>query len=211
MYRTPVFILLYIIITVAPTPRTICVVDPTGAPLPGVLVIIKSLDGKGEIGRFLSDFDGQVPPVNLDEGLYRLIATYPYGPWVTTVTEVLGSNVPPKLRLVIPSMATDRLGEQLGRRQVTIVVQTLSAAPASGARILVRDPEARWETWYTADREGHVTIRLPSDPSVMVAVHEGKLYRRELAKKCDRSSDFVSSGVSCMEISTVNNLILTLN
>ena len=39
----------------------ITVVDSTGAPVPNVLVIVRSLDGAGEHGRFLSNQSGIIP------------------------------------------------------------------------------------------------------------------------------------------------------
>ena len=63
------------------------ITDESGAPFPNVLVIIKSLDDNVEVGRYISDCDGQIPPINFSHSLYRVIATCPYGLCRTTVRE----------------------------------------------------------------------------------------------------------------------------
>jgi len=63
----------------AAAPLRLKVLDQTGAAFPDVLVIVKSLAGKGEIFRALTDQSGCVPERDLPAGLYRAIATCPYG------------------------------------------------------------------------------------------------------------------------------------
>src|SRR5690242_15077869 len=77
------------------------VLDQTGAGFPDVLVIIKSLAGKGEIFRGLTDQAGSVPERDLIAGLYRAIATCPYSICETKVTEFLVSDTPVELELKV--------------------------------------------------------------------------------------------------------------
>ena len=60
------------------------------APIPEDLVIVKSLEKPGnELLRAHTNKTGNVPPVDLKPGLYRAIATTPYGLWVTAAREFL--------------------------------------------------------------------------------------------------------------------------
>ena len=69
---------------------TIKIEDETGDALKDELVIVQDLNNQEhEILRALSDKNGYVPPLELPSGLYRVIATAPYGLWETSVREFL--------------------------------------------------------------------------------------------------------------------------
>jgi len=48
-----------------------------GDPFPGALVVVKSLEGGGEVLRALGDASGMVPYLEVRPGLYQAIATCP--------------------------------------------------------------------------------------------------------------------------------------
>ena len=148
--------------------------DESGMPFPNVLVIIKSLEGGGEVARYLTDQDGCTPKIQLNGGLYRVIATCPYGLFRTTIREFLGSDVPSELTIYVPANPSDINGEIIGAPHIRLVLETANGK-ASGAEILIRDPEAKWEKWYVADGEGSAEVELPADPSVVVVVFGGKV------------------------------------
>src|SRR5947209_18058988 len=77
------------------------VLDQSGAAFPDVLVIVKSLAGKGEIFRALTDQTGGVAERDLSPGLYRAIATCPYGICETKITELFVSDTPVELELKV--------------------------------------------------------------------------------------------------------------
>jgi hypothetical protein len=71
------------------------VVDESDAPIKDVLVIIQNLSKhEAELLRVLSDADGYVGRGELQPGLYRLIATTPYGLWRTTIKEFMVKSAP---------------------------------------------------------------------------------------------------------------------
>jgi hypothetical protein len=168
--------LIMLLLALLPDAKTsiIKTVDASGAPFPKVLVIVKSLEGEGEVARYLTDQDGRTPKIQLSSGLYRVIATCPYGICQTTVREFLGSDVPSELTLEIPVNSTDLNGETVGAPRIQLVLETANGK-ASGAHILIRDPEAKWEKWYVADATGSAEVELVSDPSVVVVIFGGKV------------------------------------
>src|SRR5437867_2371784 len=84
------------------------IVDANGKPFPDVLVIVKSLSGKGEIGRYLTNKDGQTSQIQFDDdGLYRVIAVCPYGHCQTTVHEFIGTEIRNELLITVPIKPTD--------------------------------------------------------------------------------------------------------
>jgi len=174
------------------TPATSTVIrtlDSNGEPFSNVLIIIKSLDDRTEVGRFLTDSSGRCPRVALGPGLYRVIALCPYGLCATTVCEILGTSAPSELELLVPVNPTDLSGEVVAAPRVNLVVVT-PTGPAGGARLLVRDPEARREEWYRTDENGRAQIELPTDPSVVVVVYGGKVdSHRVTADTVSREND----------------------
>lgn len=155
-------------------------VDATGAPFPNVLIIVKSLEGEGEMARYLTGPDGRTPTIRLSSGLYRVIATCPYGLCRTTVREFLGSDMPSEIVIPVSVNPTDLNGEIVGGTPVRLLLE-VPHGKASGAHILVRDPEAHWEKWYVADKGGIVQIELPSNPSTVVVIYNGKIFIREVS------------------------------
>lgn len=161
------------------------VLDESGAPFPNVLVIVKSLEGQGEIGRYLTDRSGQVPSIRFEPGIYRLIATCPYGPCKTTVREILGSDLSPETILKIPMNPTDTNGMLLNAPKIHLALRRpANDVVTKNVKLLVRDPEAKSEKWYTADAKGGVDVELPSDPATVVAIANGRIITWTLASTC---------------------------
>jgi hypothetical protein len=71
-------------VAAATFPVKIRVEDPRGSAVKNDLVIIQDLNNRErEILRALSGENGNGPTLELPAGLYRVIATAPYGPWQT--------------------------------------------------------------------------------------------------------------------------------
>lgn len=82
-------------VAAATAPVKIRVEDAVGAVIKDELVIVQDLDSREhEVLRALSDQEGNVPPLQLSPGLYRVIATAPYGVWQTSVREFLVGERP---------------------------------------------------------------------------------------------------------------------
>ena len=167
-------------------PTTIRVLDGSGAPVKGVLVIVKSLDSSYlEASRQLTDDQGRVRMAELRPGVHRVIATTPYGLWETTIREFVVTDEPLDLTLMIQPTPTHGFGDivPLGRSSSQLQVLTMDGIPASGARLLVRDKEATLylERWYKLDNNGKADIQLVASPTVLVIIYNGKICTTQLA------------------------------
>lgn len=179
---------------------TVRTVDESGAPFPNVLVIIQSFDGKGEIGRYLSDQKGRTPPFQLGLGLYRMILTCPYGVCRTSVREFLGAKAPSEIVEKLELKPTDLNGEILRAPKIRVKVLSWEGKPQPGAHILVRDPKAKWEKWYVTDSVGSAMIELLSEPTVVVVVGTQSVTTREFGLTC--ASDLsTASTPNCQTVS----------
>jgi hypothetical protein len=160
-------------------PFDVRVTDQSGTPFSNVLVIVKSLDKNNEVGRYLTTKDGRTPPMHLEQGLYRVIATCPYGVCQTTVREFFGSQFLPEMELQVTVKPTDEVGQLVNAKKIRLVLQSKNQATLEGLHILVRNPSATRGERYVTDRKGNVDIELPSDPAIIVVVQDKKalLYR----------------------------------
>jgi hypothetical protein len=117
-------------------PLRLRVMDQTGAAFQNVLVIVKSLAGKGEIFRALTDQAGGVPERNLPAGLYRAIATCPYGICETKVSEFLVGDTPVELEVkagVSPTRGNVAMVGPSNRTRIQILDQTGQTRALSGS------------------------------------------------------------------------------
>lgn len=178
-------------------------IDASGAPYPNVLVIIKSLEGAGEIGRYLTDQDGRIPNVKLDDGLYQIITTCPYGTCRTAVHEFIASDVTSEITLKVELNPSDIGGEIIGAPKIQLTLVTPDGRPAAHARVFVRDQDATHEKWYIADDKAGVTIELVDDPSVLVIVYANQATIREIGLDCKSQRAGFSAVKECL---TVNPL-----
>jgi hypothetical protein len=169
-------------------PVKIKVEDAAGVVLKDQLVIVQDLDNRGhEVLRTLSDQGGNVPPLQLPPGLYRVIATAPYGLWQTSVREFLVGQKSTEVIVRVQAKSTHGYGDiiTVGTRRVQLQVIGPDGQPASGASVLVRDRDAtlHLERRYKADREGTATIELVSEPTVVLVVYSDLLLTTELGQQ----------------------------
>src|SRR5262245_16161710 len=105
-FNASVFVFLFAGLCAQAVPLRVVMVDGTGAGFTDVLVIVRSLEDGKESFRALTDSSGIVPVHDLNPGLYRLIATCPYGICQTTVHEFLVKRDPIDLRLPLEVVPT---------------------------------------------------------------------------------------------------------
>lgn len=185
-------------ISAAPQPTALITValavqDPSGAAIKAELVIVQDLDNhEDEVVRALTDENGEMPPLKLGPGLYRAIATAPYGLWRTRVREFLVNNVPVRLVLRVDPMPTHGYGDvvAIGAKHLHLQVLTPDGRPAVAVSVLARDEEAtlHLERWYKTDDSGGATIEVVGDPLVLVVVSAKTLVTREISSKSTRET-----------------------
>jgi hypothetical protein len=163
------------------------VVDESDAPIKDVLVIIQNLSKhEAELLRVLSDADGYVGRGELQPGLYRLIATIPYGLWRTTIKEFMVKSAPLELVLRLKVMPTHGYGDivVVGTTWVDLQVLRPDGRPASDAELLVRDRDATLytERWYKADAQGRIRIEMVSDPLMLVVLCQDAIMTTEISR-----------------------------
>ncbi len=120
----------------------------TNRPLPRVLVIIRPLDDAAELGRFLSNEAGEIPPIQLYARPYRIIATCPGGGCDTVVREVFGTGAPARISIRMPGVSPS-----------WTVIQILDAArnPFPKVLVIVRAAELDLEVGrYLTDSDGKI-------------------------------------------------------
>ena len=163
----------------------ISVVDAAGLPLKDVLVVVQSLERGQESCRALTDTMGRACGMELSPGLYRAIATTPYGLWNTTAVEFLASQSPSQVRLKMSSKPTHGYGDVVTIGNPTRDLQVLQSngQPAAKAKVLVRDSEVTLSLvrWYTTDALGKARIELVAGPAIVVVVFEGMLVSQEVS------------------------------
>jgi len=140
-------------------PLRLKITDESGADFPNVLVIVKSLEGKGEIFRALTNSAGSVPERDLNPGLYRVIATCPYGICRTKISEFLVSGSPVEIELklsVFPTRGNSVIVGPPNRMKVEVL--DTQGKPAPSAEVLVRDSNAEYEQWYKTNGNGEVDV-----------------------------------------------------
>jgi hypothetical protein len=168
-------------------PVKVKVEDGSGASVKGELVIIQDLyNREHEVFRVLSEEDGSIPPFQLQPGLYRVIATAPYGLWQTNVHEFLVGQKSTEVIIKVQPLPTHGYGDivivPIIRRHLRVIGP--DGLPASGVSILVRDRDATLylERWYKTDKKGTTSIELVSDHTVVVVIYGDVLLTTELTQ-----------------------------
>jgi len=172
---------------------TFKVEDGSGAPLENELVIVKNLDDHArELLRGLTDRNGDVPALDLQPGLYRVIAAYPYGEiWETQIREFLAvAGRPRQIVLTVSPMPTHGYGDVIPTPGPKISLQVVDAdgRAMQGAIVLVRDKDATLylERSYETDAKGKAKIELVGAPldgaTVVVVAYKDILVTREVTK-----------------------------
>jgi len=157
-------------------PLRLRVRDQTGAAFPDVLVIVRSLTGKGEIFRALTDQAGGVPGRDLPEGLYRAIATCPYGICQTKVLEFLVGDAPVELEVKVEISPTRGNVAIVGPSNVLkLEVVNTQGGPAVSAEVLVRDSNAEFEKWYKTNGEGEADVEPRGTMTTLVVLYDRTL------------------------------------
>lgn len=157
-------------------PLRLRVMDQTGAAFPNVLVIVKSLAGKGEIFRALTDQAGGVPERDLPAGLYRAIATCPYGICETKISEFLVGDTPVELEVKVDVSPTRGNVAMVGpSNQTRIQILDQQGRPAPSAEVLVRDSNAEYEQWYKTNGEGETDVEPRGTTITFAVVYKGTL------------------------------------
>jgi len=165
-------------------PLHLRVIDQTGAAFPDVLVIVKSLAGKGEIFRALTDQAGSVLERNLPSGLYRAIATCPYGICETKVSEFLVGDTPAELEMkvdVSPTRGNVAMVGPLNRLKLEVV--DIQARPAASAEVLVRDSHAEFEQWYKTNGDGEADVEPRGSATTFVVLYNRTLTTETLSSE----------------------------
>ena len=165
----------------------VAVVDTAGVPLKDVLVIIQSLEHRDrEPCRSLTDAQGRACHAELTPGLYRAIATTPYGAWNTKVIEFLMARAADTITLKMSPMGSHGYGDivTLGLPSAGIQVLQSNGEPAPKALVLVRDRDATLylERSYRTDAAGNARIELTGDPTVLVVVFNGTVLSQEVSQ-----------------------------
>jgi hypothetical protein len=157
-------------------PLRLRVMDQTGAAFPDVLVIVKSLAGKGEIFRALTDHAGGVPERELPGGLYRAIATCPYGICETKVSEFLVGDTPVELEVKVDVSPTRGNVAMVGpSNRLKLEVVDTQGRPAVSAEVLVRDSNAEFEQWYKTNGEGEADVEPRGTTTTFVVLYNRTL------------------------------------
>lgn len=169
-------------------PIAVVVDDSSGAPVKDELVIVQDLnDHEHEVGRALTGANGEIPILKLPTGLYRAIATAPYGLWKTKVREFLVNDTPIRLILAVEPMPTHGYGDTVtaGDQQMFVRVLDPDGHPVAGASVLARDDDAtlHLERWYKTDQAGGATVEVVSDPLILVVIFGKALVTREISSK----------------------------
>jgi len=151
----------------------------------GELVIVQDLNSREhEVIRALTEQDGSIPPIQLQSGLYRVIATTPYGLWETNIHEFLVGQESTDVIIHVQPLGTHGYGDTLsaGTTYGQLRVIAPDGSPAIGAVILVRDREATLysERRYITDKEGTTPIEFVSEPTVVIIVYGDVLMTTEL-------------------------------
>jgi hypothetical protein len=166
------------------TPVDIRVLDKTKAGFQDVLVIVQSLPEKNEIFRMLTDANGNMPRHNFIPGLYRIIATCPYGPCETLVREILICQEDMKVDLILdlkPIINESWIYDPGSHLKIKIL--EADGSVSQGARIIVRDELALEEVWYITDTTGSAIVGMTaSENSTVVVVTSNQLETRTLLK-----------------------------
>jgi hypothetical protein len=157
-------------------------VDPSGAPFPDVLVIVKSLETGQEISRALTTSAGTVPVADLSPGTYRIIATCPYGICATRVAEFLVEQRPLDMTVKLDVLPTQGNVWRVGSpTSLQVMITDQMGLPVPSAEILARDPEAKHEHWYKTDAKGEADIKLEGSTTTVVVFHHDVVVERTIS------------------------------
>jgi hypothetical protein len=172
--------ILLIVSLISPAGVTVKVQDASGAPLKDELVIIQALSGRQhEVARALTNDEGDVPQLQLNPGLYRAIATAPYGLWETEIREFVVTDQSANIVLLVRPLPTSGFGDVVPVRasRAEVHVRDSNGVPVAGANVLVRDKNATLssEASFATNQAGVANVLLPGNPTIIVVYVGSKL------------------------------------
>jgi hypothetical protein len=158
---------------------TVRVTDSVGADrLPKILIIVRSLEGKGEITRGLTTDDGVFSVVNILPGLYQAISLNPYGYWRSEAHEFVVTEKDVLVEFRLKGSVIDQVAFPEQQITVRVVDQKGNAVP--GAQVLGRDIEARFMRFNTTDEEGRAKVTIPCGESQISVIYRDIVITRDL-------------------------------
>lgn len=187
MIRNLLFLLMFGQLAAA-VPVSFRVLDASGAPAKDVLVIVQNLEKhEAEVLRVLSDEHGDAGRRELQPGLYRMIATAPYGIWQTAIKEFMVGSVPMEIALPVNGMPTHGYGDIVVTGTTWTELQFLQpdGQPLANGDVFVRDSSATLytERWYKTDVQGRAKIEMISDPLILVILYKDSIMTTELPER----------------------------
>jgi hypothetical protein len=164
------------------------VLDTGDAPTSGVLVIVQNLQNhETEVLRALTDARGEAGSRELLPGLYRMIATTPYGIWEDVIKEFVVRYVPFEMALRVAPMPTHGYGDivVVGTTWAELQVLQPDGQPAPNANVFVRDRKATLytERWYKTDAQGRTKIEMISDKLVVLILYQDAMMTTSLSER----------------------------
>jgi hypothetical protein len=158
---------------------TIRAADSVGAEnLAKVLIVVRSLDGKGELDRGLTDANGLFTVPNLIPGLYQAIALYPYGYWIPRVQEFVVGDKDISVELRLTGSVIDQVPVSEHRAMIEVVDQ--NGTPVSGAEVLGRDLAAKYMKFSKTDTQGRATVVLPCGDAEIAVIYQGRVVLQDV-------------------------------
>ena len=117
--------------------------DGSGGDLKDALVIVQDLRVRDadEVFRALTDEHGRIPPRQLPNGLYRIIATSPYGIWATQIEEFLIGPASTEISVSLRPLPTHGYGDIVPSHEAhfTAKVSRRDGIPTREVEIHARD------------------------------------------------------------------------
>ena len=162
----------------------ITVLSQAGGPFPDVLVIVKSLEGRGEMLRALSDSQGDVK-TTLPVGMYRLIATCPFGICLTEMKEFIVSKDMEQISITVGAIGTVQT-VFIGKETAKLILLDKANQPFSHCTVMIRNWDDSEEYWYVPDSKGIVNIKIYDNPQVLVIFTDTQLVSKVLHFQCNK-------------------------
>lgn len=160
------------------------VVSKSGTPMKNVLVIVRSLDTGHELGRFLTAENGKTPSVDFDQGLYRVVATCPYGTCETAIKELFAGEAGDTLTVTTPARAIPHTPLPASARKEALTIVDPQNRPLRDVQVLVRSVDGVRGDWYITRANGGTPISLVDDPSVLLVLYQRRVQTYVLLSNC---------------------------
>jgi hypothetical protein len=158
---------------------TVQVTDSVGADrLDKILIIVRSLEGKGETTRGLTGADGAFPITNVAPGVYQALALYPYGYWHSAVREFVVTDKDILVEFRLRGSTVDRV--EIPEVQFTVRVVDQGGNGVQGAQIIGRDITATFMKFSKTDGQGRATVSIPCAEAQISIIYNGGVVVRDI-------------------------------